>query len=71
MPQATIAYYFTSSGLLTLYNKWLWVSWGFKYPVLTTSVHLLVSGACGACCQFSRDGTVVGVSGGEGGMTNG
>jgi len=46
-----VGYFFASSGALILYNKWLWVTWGFKYPVLTTSVHLFASGIVGVCGQ--------------------
>ena len=47
-PLASIAYFFASSSSLLVYNKWLWVSFGFKYPVLTTAMHMLVSGIVGA-----------------------
>lgn len=52
--QAAVVYLFASSGALTLYNKWLWVSWDFKYPILTTSIHLLTSGIVGACLQVCK-----------------
>ncbi len=55
-----VVYFFISSGALILYNKWLWVTWGFKYPVLSTSVHLFCSGAFGACCQLLNDGSLFG-----------
>ena len=56
-PLASIAYFFASSSSLLVYNKWLWVSFGFKYPVLTTAMHMLVSGIVGAAGVMLFDET--------------
>ena len=54
LSKATVAYLYTSSGALIVYNKWLWVEFGFKWPVLTTCVHLLASGVFGILGQVPR-----------------
>jgi hypothetical protein len=34
----SILYFYMSSSLLILYNKWLFVSYGFKYPLRQSTV---------------------------------
>mmetsp|Transcript_9506 Transcript_9506/g.22495 ORF Transcript_9506/g.22495 Transcript_9506/m.22495 type:complete len:388 (+) Transcript_9506:463-1626(+) len=38
-----LLFYYSSSIALTLYNKWLFVKFGLKYPLSVTSVHMTTS----------------------------
>jgi hypothetical protein len=64
-PHGALLYYYSSSIVLVLYNKWMFVKFGLKYPLSVTSVHMVTSFVFAFSVQrFRRGRWEIGVSSG-------